>query len=70
MVIKDSYANALVPYLTEYYDRIIMVDPRYIEDDVGKLSEEEGITDVLFVNNTETISDDAFIAKLQEMAVR
>lgn len=68
MVIKDSYANALVPYLTEYYDRIIMVDPRYIEDDVGELAKEEGITDVLFVNNTETISDDAFISKLNEMA--
>lgn len=70
MVIKDSYANALVPYLTEYFDRIIMLDPRYIEDDAGEIAADEGITDVLFVNNTETISDDAFIAKLQEMADR
>lgn len=68
LIIKDSYANALVPYLTEYYDRIIMLDPRYIEDDTGEIAVSENITDVLFVNNTETISDDAFIAKLQEMA--
>ena len=33
-----------------------------------ELAKEEGITDVLFVNNTETISDDAFISKLNEMA--
>ncbi len=68
MIIKDSYANALVPYFTEYYNRIIMIDPRYFKDDIYQTIANEGITDLLFVNNTETISDNDYISKLEQLA--
>lgn len=68
LVIKDSYANALIPYLTEHYNRIIMIDPRYFEGDIYATAKKEKITDVLIVNNTETISDVGFIEKLEEVA--
>lgn len=37
IVIKDSYANALVPWLINSYGRVVMIDPRSFE---GSLSEE------------------------------
>ena len=29
LLLKDSYANCFVQFLTPYYDRILMIDPRY-----------------------------------------
>ena len=30
VVIKDSFANCMVPFLTDNYENIVMVDPRYL----------------------------------------
>ncbi len=52
-VVKDSYGNALAPYLAANYDEVHVIDFRYW--DRGNLKgylEENGIEDVLFVNNT------------------
>ncbi len=68
MIIKDSYANAMVPYLTEYFKHITIIDPRYFADDLYETMAHDNITDVLFVNNIETISDEAFLNKLTELA--
>lgn len=37
LVIKDSYANCLVPYLLSYYGEITMIDPRYDIRDIEEL---------------------------------
>jgi len=37
IVIKDSYANALVPWLVNNYKQVILIDPRSFE---GSLNEE------------------------------
>jgi hypothetical protein len=29
LIIKDSYANALIPFLVEHFDRILIIDPRH-----------------------------------------
>lgn len=62
LVFKDSYANCFVPFLTPYYNEIIMVDPRYYYDDVYTLLERERITDVLFLYNMDTFLTDTSIA--------
>lgn len=52
-LIKDSYGNALAPYLAANYDEVHVIDFRHW--DKGNLKgylEENGIKDVLFVNNT------------------
>ncbi len=58
LVIKDSYANDLVPFLTADYSDIYMMDLRYYHEDVGKFMEQEGITQVLFIHNVDFISTD------------
>ena len=37
LVIKDSYANSMVPYLLDHYEKITMIDLRYYNESVPSL---------------------------------
>ena len=50
LVLKDSYANALVPFFVDIAEEIIVVDPRLYDGRIEKLVEDYNITDILFVN--------------------
>lgn len=51
LLIKDSYANCFVPYLTGLYDEITLIDPRYYSGGLRDLMEEHHYTDVLVLYN-------------------
>jgi len=50
LVLKDSFANALVPFLVDIAETIIVVDPRFYDGDIESIVSEYEITDLLFVN--------------------
>ena len=50
VVVKDSYANALLPWLSPSYERIIVIDPRQYTGSVTKLIEGLENVDLLFVD--------------------
>ncbi len=59
LIIKDSYANSIVPYLCKDYKMIIMVDPRYISSGVtGYIPEGVKPDDVIIVYNEEKFMQD------------
>lgn len=58
LIFKDSYANALIPFLVPYYRTITIVDPRYYFDDIHKIIKSECITDVLYCYNSNTFVQD------------
>ena len=58
LVIKDSYANSLVPFLAPYYRKIVLVDPRYFYDDLEELIQVEDIQEVLYLYNANTFYSD------------
>lgn len=62
LLIKDSYANSLVPFLTPHYSKIIMIDPRYYYDDLYKLIETNNFSDILFLYNANTFFSDTSLA--------
>ena len=62
LIFKDSYANALIPFLLPYYQTITIVDPRYYSDDIEKLISDAMITDVLFLYNMNTFATDNSLA--------
>ena len=62
LVFKDSYANSFVPFLIPYYEKIIMVDPRYYYDDVETAMTSYGITDILYLYSGDTILTDTSLA--------
>ena len=51
LIVKDSYGNAMAPFLTASFDEVHVVDFRYFEDNLPSYCESQGITDVLFFNN-------------------
>lgn len=58
LLLKDSYANCFVPFLLGDYDTILMVDPRYYADDLEALLSSNGVTDVLYLYNANTLAAD------------
>lgn len=60
MIVKDSYANSLLPYMLKEYDKIVVVDPRFFTGSISTLMSENEINEVLFfyemgnfINDTE-----------------
>lgn len=51
LIVKDSYGNAMAPFLTASFDEVHVVDFRYFEGNLPDYCESQGITDVLFFNN-------------------
>ena len=62
LIFKDSYANCFVQFLTPYFDKIILVDPRYYYEDISILMKQNQITDVLFLYNLDTFLSDNSLA--------
>ena len=58
LIIKDSYANCLIPMLTPYFARIVVVDPRYMTDSIHTVMDEYNFSHVLFLYNLNTILQD------------
>lgn len=65
-VVKDSYANSLVPFLAENYGTIYVFDTRYYTEPVTDfINTHEEITDVLFLYNLYTLDTDTGIAGIR-----
>lgn len=47
-IFKDSYGNALVPFLTGSFEEIYVIDVRYLELNAIRFLQQQGVTDVLF----------------------
>ena len=62
LVIKDSYANSFVPFLTPFYREIVMVDPRYYTGTIQDIMSTYGITDVMFLYSGNTFFQDNSIS--------
>ncbi|MBQ6862941.1 MAG: hypothetical protein IJO14_01755 [Clostridia bacterium] len=57
LILKDSYANALVPMLTPYYRNIIMIDPRYYMESFDSFLQTHRITDILYLFSIESATN-------------
>jgi hypothetical protein len=50
-LVKESYGNAFAPFLTNNYEKVIVVDSRYYRGDFIAMLKAEGINELLFLNN-------------------
>ena len=50
-VVKESFGNAFVPYLTYNYEEVHVIDSRYYDGSLKDYMQENGITEILFLNN-------------------
>lgn len=67
IVVKESFGNAFVPYLTDHYSKIYVIDYRYWEGDVVKLAKEKKADDLIFVNNLSMIRSDYLTGRLSQI---
>ena len=65
LIVKDSFAHSLTPFLADHYAEIIMVDMRYYANPIPELVKQEGIDRVLFVYSIDNLAKDDRIALIE-----
>ena len=58
LLVKDSFANSFIPFLTPYYREIVVVDPRYYSGTINDLMDSYRISEVLFLYGGNTFFKD------------
>ncbi len=61
LIIKDSFANCMIPMLTPHFSQIVIADPRYMTEGIDALMSEYNFTHVLFLYSTNTFLQDSTI---------
>ncbi len=64
LLIKDSYAHSLVPFLSKHYSKITMVDMRYISTDLNNLIDIGEYQQAMFMFNAVSFSTDLHVKKI------
>lgn len=67
IVVKESFGNAMIPYLTDHYEKIYVIDYRYWDGSLAKLVKSKKVQDVLFVNNISMTRNTYLIGKLSQI---
>ena len=70
LIIKDSYGNALSPFMMEGFEEIYIVDARKYADSLKSTIEKFGITDVLFAECTFSAVGRDYINALKELCTK
>lgn len=64
LVVKDSFANCFIPFLTEHFSEIYAVDLRYYNDSLKNLIQSKNISDVLILYSVNTFFEDSSIENI------
>ncbi len=67
LILKDSYAHALIPFLSKNYEKITMIDLRYLNIQTLNLIDLDEYSDVLFVYNVITFSKENGFFMLEDL---
>lgn len=66
LILKDSYANSVIPFLTQSYEEISILDLRYFGGSVAKELSENQDADVLLLYNWSFMNSDNHFYKLMK----
>lgn len=66
LLVKDSYANSLIPFLLPHFSEIDVVDLRYYEEDLASFAKARDFDDMLLLYNANTFFEDSSILTLHE----
>ena len=64
VVIKESFGNAMVPFLVDHYHTLYVLDYRYWSGDLPSFVREKGAKDVVFINNLSAIRNSSLMGNL------
>ncbi len=66
VVVKESFGNAFVPYLTDHYSKVIVLDYRYFEGNIIDFCKKNKADDLIFINNIGMTRSSYLVGKLRE----
>lgn len=62
VVLKDSFANSMVPFLVNNYEKIIILDTRYFNSSISGFINERDVDEVLLLYNIQTfVNEKSFL---------
>lgn len=64
IVVKESFGNALVPFLVENYENVYVIDYRHFTGSISKIITDKKIDTVLYINNVSAIRNPNLMKKL------
>ena len=67
IVIKESFGNALMPFLVDHYGKIYEIDYRYWKGNLIDYAKEVGATDIVFANNISMVSTGLLVGNLSKI---
>lgn len=62
LILKDSFAHALTPFLADHYSEIVMVDMRYYKQSITQLMNNKDFDHVLFLYSIDNLGTDTDLA--------
>lgn len=66
VVVKDSFANCMIPFLIYHYRRIHVIDPRYYMPHISDyVNQNEKVSDVLILYNIDSFNSNNGIMKIK-----
>ena len=68
IVIKESFGNALVPFIADNYSTVYVIDYRYYSGNIRELVPSNGNVDILFANNLSMMQNSYLAGKLELLA--
>lgn len=68
LVIKESFGNAMIPFLVGKYKKVYVIDYRYYKKGIISFAKQNKINDVLFINNASAVRSDTLIERMRLIA--
>lgn len=69
VIVKESFGNAVIPYIAGHYKKVYVVDYRYYKKGFVTLAEEKGASDIIFINNMSAVRNADLIGRMDSIAV-
>ena len=70
MLVKDSFGNAMTPFLFGTFDEIHVIDSRYFNQNIKKYAHDNGITDIVICNNIFLGGTDRIVNNIKKYLVQ
>ncbi|MCM1545133.1 MAG: DHHW family protein [Ruminococcus sp.] len=68
LVIKESFGNAIIPYIVGHYKTVYVIDYRYYKQGFITFAKEHNVSDIVFVNNMSAVRADKLISRMNTIA--
>ena len=66
LLIKDSFANAFLPFLVDHYETIHVIDLRYYNGNLDSYIADNKINECIFLYNIKNFCEDKNISSIAE----